>query len=281
MNEVTRFIVEPKTLSEAMELGKLIANSSFCPTAMRGKPGDVILAIEMGAEVGLSKMQALQNIAVINGKPCLYGDGALAVAMSCAHYISHREWFEGSIEEETLTAFCAVTRKNSEEYIKPFSMADAKKAGLWSKVGVWQQYPQRMLQMRARAFAIRDKFADALRGIRIAEEVQDYQVIEKKKPNAVITQSNVVSAVIDVNPVTGEVEISQNEKLLDYILAEMETADTMDKLQASFANAKIEFKGNKKYLERINYAKDMNKLRLEFVSEMDIDQEEDNSKLDE
>ena len=34
-------------------------------------------------------------------------------------------------------------------------------------------YSSRMLQMRARAFALRDAFADALRGIQCREEMQD------------------------------------------------------------------------------------------------------------
>jgi hypothetical protein len=54
-----------------------------------------------------------------------------------------------------------------------FSVADAKKASLWGKAGPWQSYPDRMLQMRARGFGLRDKFADALRGLSIAEEAMD------------------------------------------------------------------------------------------------------------
>src|SRR3990167_7458987 len=131
MSEVTRYVIAPKSLSEAMDLAKMIAASNFCPAQMKGKPGDVILSLQMGAEVGLSPMQALQNIAVINGKPCLYGDGALAVAMSSGAYEYHKEWEEGSLENGDLVAHCLVKRRNSEEYTKSFSIDDAKKANLW------------------------------------------------------------------------------------------------------------------------------------------------------
>src|SRR3546814_17968193 len=57
-------------------------------------------------------------------------------------------------------------------------MDDAKKAGRAGKQGPWSQYPQRMLQMRARAWAMRDGFADVLKGIGIAEEVRDFPVVE-------------------------------------------------------------------------------------------------------
>tara|TARA_R110002020_G_scaffold37892_1_gene114463 strand:- start:30 stop:494 length:465 start_codon:yes stop_codon:yes gene_type:complete len=49
----------------------------------------------------------------------------------------------------------------------------AKKAKLWGKPGPWTQYPARMLQVRARAMALRDQFADVLSGIHIGEEVRD------------------------------------------------------------------------------------------------------------
>ena len=52
-------------------------------------------------------------------------------------------------------------------------MADAKTAGLIGKQGPWTQYPKRMRQMRARAFALRDVFPDVLRGMPVAEELQD------------------------------------------------------------------------------------------------------------
>src|SRR5690242_8115793 len=80
--EITQFIIRPTSLAESMQLAKMIADSSFAPKDMRGKPGDVILALQMGSEVGLSPIQSIQNIAVINGRPSLYGDAALAVAMS-------------------------------------------------------------------------------------------------------------------------------------------------------------------------------------------------------
>ena len=52
-------------------------------------------------------------------------------------------------------------------------MDDAKAAGLLGKQGPWTQYPKRMRQMRARAFAVRDVFPDVLKGLPVAEEVMD------------------------------------------------------------------------------------------------------------
>jgi hypothetical protein len=84
-----------------------------------------------------------------------------------------REYTEG--EGDGLVAVCEAKRKGyPAPTVVRFSMADAKRAGLAGKSGPWTQYPARMLTLRARGFALRNAFADALRGLITAEEAQDY-----------------------------------------------------------------------------------------------------------
>ena len=164
------FSLTPKTLSEAMEYAKIIANSSMVPKNFQGRPGDVLVAVQMGVELGLPPTQALQNIAVINGRPSLWGDAVLAIVRGSPLCDYVRE----SFDPQTNTATCVVKRTDDvEEVIQMFSDKDAKRAGLWGKVGPWTQYPQRMMQMRARSWALRDAFPDLLRGISVYEEQQD------------------------------------------------------------------------------------------------------------
>lgn len=165
------FLANPQNFDEAMRIAKVLANSDMVPKDYKGKPENCLVALQWGADVGLPGLQALQNIAVINGRPSIWGDAALALVMAHPAYAGHREWMEG--EGDARTACCAVTRKGSPEHVQRFSVADAKKASLWGKQGPWQQYPDRMMQMRARGFALRDRFADALRGLSIGEESQD------------------------------------------------------------------------------------------------------------
>ena len=163
----------PSTLGEAMEVATIIANSEFAPRAYKDKPHSVLIAIQMGADIGLAPMQSLQNIAVINNRPCLWGDAALALAMPVLEYV--KETYEGTPFEEGYAAVCEVKRKGwPEPTIRKFSVADAKKASLWGKQNTpWQSYPNRMLQMRARGFALRDVAPDRLMGFILAEEAQD------------------------------------------------------------------------------------------------------------
>lgn len=167
----------PGSFGEAMEIAGVIARSEFAPKSYIGKPESVMLAIQMGADLGLSPMQSLQNIAVINNRPCLWGDGALALVMPALERL--HETFEGEPNTDAYTAVCTAKRKGwPDETVRKFSIADAKKAGLWGKAGPWQNYPGRMLQMRARGFTLRDVAADRLMGLVLAEEAMDTPSIE-------------------------------------------------------------------------------------------------------
>lgn len=237
--EISQFIIRPTSLAESMQLAKMIADSSFAPKDMRGKPGDVILALQMGSEVGLSPIQSIQNIAVINGRPSLYGDAALAVAMSSPNYEYHDEGMEGSLKDNNLTAYCTVKRKGSDEYTVRFSQEDAKKAGLWGKAGPWTLYPARMLQMRARSFAIRDKFADAMRGIQVAES--DYTVLEStdktdKSPlSSNPNQDTHLAEIVEPAP-----ELEPDPEIFNNHLHVIRSSQTMDELKANYQLASKE-----------------------------------------
>ena len=66
------------TLDDMWRFAQCVVKSGFAPKGME-KPESVLIAVEMGYEVGLSPMAALQNTAVVNGRPTIYGDAALAL----------------------------------------------------------------------------------------------------------------------------------------------------------------------------------------------------------
>ncbi len=172
-----------QTLAEAMSFAKMVANSDFAPKDFRGKPESCLLAIDYGGSIGLSRMQSLQSIAVINGRPTIWGDAALALVIGSPVCEYVRETVDG--EGDAMVATCEARRRGYEKpTVVRFSVADAKKAGLWGKAGPWTQYSRRMLQMRARGFALRDAFPDVLRGLVTAEEAQDYPQGEAAKEPA-------------------------------------------------------------------------------------------------
>ena len=174
-----------QTISDAMTFGKMVAGSDFAPKDFRGKPESCVLAMQHGAELGLSPMQAIQSIAVVNGRPSVYGDTAKAICLAAPVC----EWITETVdgEGEAMVATCTAKRRGSPEpTVVQFSVADAKKAALWGKSGPWTQYARRMLQMRARGFALRDAFPDVLRGLITAEEASDYPTPEPVREPIVV-----------------------------------------------------------------------------------------------
>jgi len=161
------------TLDEMWRFATCLAKSGLAPKGM-DKPEALVVALQIGAELGLSPMASIQNVAVINGRPSLWGDAMLAVCQGRGDF--DHSAFDETIEEgdKGIVATCTVRRLPSGKPVKrSFSMADAKLAGLSGKTGPWAQYPKRMCQMRARSWALRDAFSDALRGIVAREEAMD------------------------------------------------------------------------------------------------------------
>jgi hypothetical protein len=175
------FSLAPANMTEAMRFAEMLAGSTMVPRDYQGKPANVLIAVQWGYEVGLGPLQAIQNIAVINGRPSLWGDAALALVRGHPACARVTEGVEG--DGEARHGYCEIERRGEPPQRRTFSVSDAKKAGLWGKSGPWTQYPDRMLQLRARGFAIRDVFPDALRGVITAEEAQDMPAEPRHVPN--------------------------------------------------------------------------------------------------
>jgi hypothetical protein len=159
----------PRNVEEVYRLATAFTQSGLAPRGMETKE-KIVVAIMAGADLGLAPFQAVQGFAIINGRPTLWGDAMLAVVRS--HRVKVAEWFDDPANPTI--AYCKVTRPDTgEEIERAFSIQMAKTAKLWGKQGPWTDYPYRMLQMRARAWACRDGVPDVLEGFQMAEEARD------------------------------------------------------------------------------------------------------------
>jgi ribosome modulation factor len=172
--------IVPTDIEQAFRLSQALARGGdMVPKHFQGQPEQIMAAIMRGMEIGLAPMQALSNIAVINGRASLWGDAIPALMQRAGHTVDME--IEG--DGDNMKAVATLTRgDNGKVTVREFSVADAKKAGLWGKQGPWQSYPKRMLQMRARAWAVRDGASDALMGLRVAEEEQDIPIKDVTPP---------------------------------------------------------------------------------------------------
>lgn len=179
----------------------------------------IVIALQVGSEVGLPPMQALQSIAVIQGRATIWGDALPGLVWASGLCEGIEETIEGTGDNRT--AKCVVKRKGAGEIVGTFSIADAKRANLLGK-GTWSQYPDRMLKIRARSYALRDGFADVLRGLQCREEVLDYagEVVEqpqKRKPARLpeVLPEETVEAVIETQSTLGELAERLRKRIED------------------------------------------------------------------
>lgn len=163
--------IVPQNMDEAYRLAKAICMAGMAPKGM-DSPEKCMISIMRGMEVGLTPMMALDKIAIVNGRPVIWGDGAMGLVRGSGVCDWVKEYIDG--EGDNRAGVCIAKRRGEAEPIeRRFSIADARKANLWGKSGPWSQFPERMLQMRARAFCLRDLFADVLGGLYLREEMED------------------------------------------------------------------------------------------------------------
>ena len=217
-------VFQPQSFGELMKFADMIQNSDLLPPGYKGKPGNIVLAVQMGSEVGLSPMQAIQSIAVINGRPAIWGDGMMGLVRQSPSCENITETITG--EGDARIATCIAKRRGADAVTSTFSVADAKRAGLFGKQGPWTQYPDRMLKQRARGFALRDAFADVLKGLKTVEELQDYPAPHREPAHAGGTID--MTATPEPEPVKPEGPSFGNR--VDKLLALLPNATTLDQI---------------------------------------------------
>lgn len=164
------FDLSPQTFDQALTFSKYLADSDMVPKAFRGKPGDCLIAMQWGYEVNLKPLQALQGIAVINGKPGLFGDAGKAILLAAGCLIDEDDT---EVVKANGRARCKIVRPGRNPVERTFTIEDAKTANLWNKEGPWRTYPFRQMAWRAFWFAARDAASDLLRGMAGVEELGD------------------------------------------------------------------------------------------------------------
>ena len=220
---------QAKTLFDCLEIAKLYFEGGLAPKQM-DTVAKIAIAIEHGSAIGLSASQAVQSIAVINGRPTIWGDAMIGLCLASPVCEEIHEYTEGKGED--YTAVCVAKRKGSAEpVVKKFGVKQAKRAGLWGKEGPWRGYPDRMLQMRARGFALRDAFADVLKGLQCREEVEDLDSI-RTADGLDASRLSVAKTVKTGSPLQAKLD-AVSALDADAIDAAMSTpADKLDKLDA-------------------------------------------------
>jgi hypothetical protein len=186
-------------LERALKTAEMLSKAKCLPQEFWGNPADILVVVQFGDDLGIKPMTALQNTMIVNNRPALWGDLMLAICMRTkgkeGGFIDCIETFD----EENQIAKCIVKRDGREPLERTFSRQKAETAKLWGKVGKtgnassWVTHPERMLQFKARGFALRDMFPDILKGVVSIEEMADELIQDKEDKNKYTAKSIVDS----------------------------------------------------------------------------------------
>lgn len=190
------------TFEEMWRFAGALAKSGMLPKSYLPKDGKLtedearakaMVALQLGAEVGLQPMQSIQSIYVVNGVPTLWGAGQLAVVRQSGLMVKFKEWVTGAGLD--MVAYCQVQRRGEDEATFEFSWKDAVAAGLTGK-DTYKQHPKRMCGMRARSRALNDIFPDVLKGLtHTYEEMLD--VTPEKETQPTVTRTADMGALLE------------------------------------------------------------------------------------
>ena len=223
----------PHEMDNALKLAQFAAQSGFFP-AYKGKPQEAVMAILYGQSLGLAWGQSLLNITVINGRPTLWGDAMLAIVKASSDF----EYCHETFDKENKMAICEVKRRGEAPQVRTFSYEQAQKAELTNKDN-WRKYPARMLQMRARAFALRDVFPHLLNGIYMTEEMSSTSPLPPRQ--APVPQPQTVIEVKEAESVLETVATAETDSTDSPVVPDIETPeDDEDKNPDDTINETIE-----------------------------------------
>ncbi len=253
--------IVPQSISDVATLAKMIAGAGWAPKSYRKDPRNessgfdqdkIALGIMHGMEVGMKPVQALQSIAVINGMPSIFGDGALGLVRSSGLLEDFQETpitgdYTGpdangrtiTLKDRVIAYHVLAKRKGQETPIEyTFTIDMAIKAKLWGKAGPWTDHPQRMLQMRARSWVLRDGFTEVLKGLSIAEEVQDIAIVSSE---TIPARPKTAKAALDAfaaspapsAPATPETAVEPSETAAGGDVVDPETGEVIEEGQTA------------------------------------------------
>ena len=159
------------------------------PDFTKGKTPAVVAVLLQGHQLSLPPLTALQHVVPVNGLLSIKGDMAKSLIFNSGK-LKADSWKEeefGSLEAQDFMVKITATRSDNGMTIsRSFSIAQAKRAGLWItdqqvsgqdgwkyKNSAWYKFPLRMIYYRALGFLARDGFSDVLTGIYTTEEAMD------------------------------------------------------------------------------------------------------------
>ena len=151
------------SVPDRMQYAQALAQSGLLPDAYRGKPANILVALEYGAGLGIPPMTAIQQVHIVQGKPVASAQLIGALVRKAGHRLR--------VTGDDKRAVCEIVRADDPDFTfrSEWTIERAQQAKLTGKE-TWRAYPGNMLRARAITECARDACPEALAGISYTAE---------------------------------------------------------------------------------------------------------------
>lgn len=178
---------------ETQQMAEFLSGSDIVPQTFKGKPQNVLIALEMANRLKADPMMVMQNLYIVHGKPSWSSSFLISCVNSCGRFTALQFEYFGTEGQDDWGCFAYAKELNSGEVVEgpKVTMAMAKAEGWSTKNGSkWKTMPQLMLRYRAATFFVRTVAPEVSMGMRTEDELVDMgkaQVVggERKKRGAI------------------------------------------------------------------------------------------------
>jgi hypothetical protein len=191
----TDLALEPTDVREAHWLATELAAGDAVGKAK--SPGSVLAVILCGRELGLTAMQSIRGVHLIEGKPQLSADLMIALvrrSRACTY-------FRLAESTDEIATYETLRSDETRPVSMSFTMADGKLAGLGHKDN-WKKYPRAMLRARAAAELARAIYPEVLFGIYVEGEIEEEVAPTAPRVTVERPTPRIIEAEVVVEPPT-------------------------------------------------------------------------------
>lgn len=161
-------IFQENNFQKMIEAAERFSQSGLVPYALKGKPQDILIILQMGQELGLQPMQSLNEINVIQGRPSASTKSMLGLIRSKFP----NAYIKITQDEKRTTCEMRRDKKDEDGFTSVWDIARAAKMNLLEKDN-WKKQPLTMLSWRSIAEAARMVFPDVIMNLYTPDEATD------------------------------------------------------------------------------------------------------------
>ena len=188
------------TLQLSYQMAKGLSESTLVPIPFQKNPANCLIAIEQANRLCISPLAVMQNLNIIQGRPCFSSSFIIALINSSKKYDIELQFDEEEKDGKPYACTCWTELNGRKVSGIKITMDMAEKEKWLQKNGSkWQTMPQVMLRYRAASFFARMNCPELSIGLYSKEELDDFPVkkVRKKSLNDIIASNKEDLEIVD------------------------------------------------------------------------------------